>query len=398
MDLRKTEIYDTFTCIADRCPLTCCQEWKISVDEDTHKRWNRIKTPEAANIGKSNLSRFIMQKDGEEVIELNSQRKCVFLNKKGLCHLVTAYGDEVLSETCKSFPRVRHIHELHQEKSLSASCPVVIDLLWKLPGILQIVEEQVEISYVEEKVEEDIEEIICLDEDSAMVQVRDMAIFILQKEEYSVQECLLMIFYIMLDWYKRENVAKKDLEMYCSPENRKELITAIRDIPIEKDEVFMERNEILQDITVNYQSQHLYERYLCRWLPLADHISNEEQPQKYQKDQEEFQVAWKPFERLMRNYLIQEIFTNLWIPGSDRDSMMLQMEWIAMEVGVMYHTIFLDFLQKKTLDYEMVRESISVVSRMTGYNEEDIQEYMDECFEERIWDWGYFALVVGNDR
>ena len=28
--------YPKFTCTADQCPITCCQEWKISVDDDTH--------------------------------------------------------------------------------------------------------------------------------------------------------------------------------------------------------------------------------------------------------------------------------------------------------------------------------------------------------------------------
>ena len=27
--------YETFVCMADRCPRTCCQEWKIYVDEKT---------------------------------------------------------------------------------------------------------------------------------------------------------------------------------------------------------------------------------------------------------------------------------------------------------------------------------------------------------------------------
>ncbi len=32
------DYYAQFRCTADKCPITCCQEWKISVDDDTLKR------------------------------------------------------------------------------------------------------------------------------------------------------------------------------------------------------------------------------------------------------------------------------------------------------------------------------------------------------------------------
>ena len=35
----KINYYDTFKCTADKCSLTCCQEWRIAVDEDTEKNW-----------------------------------------------------------------------------------------------------------------------------------------------------------------------------------------------------------------------------------------------------------------------------------------------------------------------------------------------------------------------
>jgi len=33
---------------------------------------------------------------------------------------------------------------------------------------------------------------------------------------------------------------------------------------------------------------------------------------------------------------------------------------------------------------------------MTGYNEEDIFEYLENSFEDPLWDWGYFALILGR--
>ena len=40
------DYYSKFTCIADRCPITCCQEWKIGVDADTNRKWKKLQAPE----------------------------------------------------------------------------------------------------------------------------------------------------------------------------------------------------------------------------------------------------------------------------------------------------------------------------------------------------------------
>ncbi|MGN0414248.1 MAG: hypothetical protein ACI4FX_02005 [Agathobacter sp.] len=51
---------------------------------------------------------------------------------------------------------------------------------------------------------------------------------------------------------------------------------------------------------------------------------------------------------------------------------------------------------KCPLSYEDVRDYMVVISRMTGNDEEDVREYLENSFETLVWDWGYFALIVGN--
>jgi len=63
------------------------------------------------------------------VIELTEEHKCPFLNENKLCKLVTAYGDNVLSEICAVFPREVHRFKTHEEETLMPCCPAVIDLL-----------------------------------------------------------------------------------------------------------------------------------------------------------------------------------------------------------------------------------------------------------------------------
>ena len=48
------------------------------------------------------------------------------------------------------------------------------------------------------------------------------------------------------------------------------------------------------------------------------------------------------------------------------------------------------------MPHEIVRDYLVVITRMTGYEEEDIYEYLENSFESVQWEWGYFALIVGR--
>ena len=39
---------------------------------------------------------------------------------------------------------------------------------------------------------------------------------------------------------------------------------------------------------------------------------------------------------------------------------------------------------------------IPIKKSQTGYEDADIREYLENSFASPIWDWGYFALVVGK--
>ena len=93
--------------------------------------------------------------------------------------------------------------------------------------------------------------------------------------------------------------------------------------------------------------------------------------------------------------------------------MIVALQWIAMEYAVIRHAVFLCYYRKEnevsqhivsegesedvsTIPYEIVRDYLVVITRMTGYEEEDIYEYLENSFESVQWEWGYFALIVGR--
>ena len=89
--------------------------------------------------------------------------------------------------------------------------------------------------------------------------------------------------------------------------------------------------------------------------------------------------------------------------AEDLEHMVLQMQWIAIAYTAIRQSLFLkwslgvdaDRISADTvLGYETVRDYMVVISRMTGYEDEDIREYLENSFAELIWDWGYFALII----
>ena len=50
----RPDYYDHFSCTADQCPITCCQEWKIGVDADTNRKWKKLQAPETVTEQKKN--------------------------------------------------------------------------------------------------------------------------------------------------------------------------------------------------------------------------------------------------------------------------------------------------------------------------------------------------------
>lgn len=126
----RPDYYEHFTCIAGACPITCCQEWKIAVDDDTARRWKKLAPPADVEEQKKNLNAYTIHKDGERVIRLTPEHKCPFLNSDKLCKLVYTYDDTVLSRTCQDFPRELLRFRTHEEESLMAACPAVLDI-WR---------------------------------------------------------------------------------------------------------------------------------------------------------------------------------------------------------------------------------------------------------------------------
>ena len=114
------DFYDAFTCIAGDCKHSCCIGWDIYLDEETVLYYQ--KHPELCSH---------IEKDEENFwhIKLSPQKRCPFLNNKGLCDVILNHGEQAISRICTDHPRYVNEFENHTETGLGLCCEAVCELL-----------------------------------------------------------------------------------------------------------------------------------------------------------------------------------------------------------------------------------------------------------------------------
>lgn len=383
------DYYNNFKCIADKCSITCCQEWKIAVDDATNRKWKKLSADKVS--GKSdNLSSYTYHKDGSLVIKLDEKHRCPFLSKDKLCLLVMTYSDEVLSETCALFPREIHRFSRHEERTLMPCCPAVIDLWCESPVTFPVISET-------------------RNNLSMAFSIRDNLIKLISDQGLSVEQALLDGLYILLELHKNQPITKAHIQEYFSDQTLNKLNTAMEDIHIPDEDTFIECNELLQDLSVNYRKEGLYTAFLqpvlteaCKYSNIYSQSDNNSMSRTLQTSQKQFCSMLTDYDIVFRNYLTNELFSDLISPEAAStkkiiEHMIIKMQWIMIEYTAIRQSLFLWYSHNANspLTYETIREHIVIISRMTGYDDDDIREYLENSFAKLIWDWGYAALIMG---
>lgn len=371
----RPDYYEKFQCIADRCTITCCQEWKIGVDNETNRKWKKLLPPDTVVDKKKNLSAYTVKKDGMRVIALDEKHRCPFLNEEKLCRLLCTYTDRVLSDTCTQFPREVHRFSTHEEETLMPCCPAVIDI-WK--DAEKIVFPKVDREYK-----------------NLLFVIREHMMELLEDSTQRLEDQLKQGFYILLELNKQDSLTMQLINEYFSSESAAQLREAIAQIPMDELDSMDECNELLQDLAVNYQKEGLYKKYLDPILLQAEKLSETYVADTMCEDLQLFDKQFRQWQPLLRKFLLNEFYSDLLVPDGNLESMIVSMQWIGMEYAVIRHSVFLKWMERKQFTYEELRDYMVVITRMTGYEQEDIVEYLKNSFESLVWDWGYFALVTG---
>lgn len=126
MKVLKPFYYDDFKCIAGDCIDNCCrEEWEISIDKKTYKKYRKLKGQWGNKIN-NNIGRIRSNISDLRYGKIKLKDKgCSLLDEKGLCTIHANLGVGYLCNTCKVYPRkITKLGEIY-ERNLFMSCPEV---------------------------------------------------------------------------------------------------------------------------------------------------------------------------------------------------------------------------------------------------------------------------------
>ena len=150
--------YKKFTCIADKCPDSCCKEWDVVVDDESYKRYRNVDT----DFGRKLNEVMEIDGDGDRIFTLQNGR-CPFWNKDCLCDIYINLGEDALCNTCRKFPRIAMEYSDFEEHILSFACPEAARIMMGEKNIFSI-----------ECIEDDREEESC-EYDEELMQILKVA-------------------------------------------------------------------------------------------------------------------------------------------------------------------------------------------------------------------------------
>lgn len=120
------EYVGKFKCDGARCNALCCKNWKIYVDKDTYAQYAAI---EPGDVAEEITSQMMLDSERElYALTLRENKSCPMLTENNLCRLQRDYGENFLSITCATYPRITNNFGDFYERALTLSCPLAAEL------------------------------------------------------------------------------------------------------------------------------------------------------------------------------------------------------------------------------------------------------------------------------
>lgn len=140
MSIIQLRYVKNFICDGNECNAKCCKKWNITIDENTYRKYQRIKNQSVRDKVLSSMKK-INDSNGYMII-LNENGECPLICKDKLCFIQRNLGPAALSMTCQTYPRKLLMLGECQLRSLSMTCPIAADMaLFSDNGLAMVVQQ-----------------------------------------------------------------------------------------------------------------------------------------------------------------------------------------------------------------------------------------------------------------
>lgn len=133
MKLYAPKYYKDFRCIADKCEHSCCIGWEIDIDEDSLKKYRRLKGGYGAVVRNS------VATSPTPHFKLGAGDRCPHLDARGLCKIILTLGEDYLCDICREHPRFYNYTDA-VEVGLGMSCGEAARIILSSPDYAEMEE------------------------------------------------------------------------------------------------------------------------------------------------------------------------------------------------------------------------------------------------------------------
>lgn len=315
------EYLKNFQCIGASCEDTCCAGWKVTIDEETFKKYKRVTDYEMKRRLDQSITR--QRSNANEAnaakMKLKKNNTCSFLNEEGWCDIHSTLGEDYLCNTCAIYPRITNQVNGLVERTLTVSCPEAARLVLLNPdgiGFEQGTEERSTRNAIHKMINMEKEKLTCWEDFFA--EIRYVTTAILQCRNYSLEERLMMsgLLYNELEEVKKDDIQSipNVLGEYLNVletgalKGQFDSITARKDLQLK-----LGRELILLRLKTAISSERYLEcsRDMMEGLKLDSSMSDSELENVYI---DAYDHHYAPFmaehDYMLENYLVNYVFKN----------------------------------------------------------------------------------------
>lgn len=366
--------YDRFKCSADKCKFTCCQGWDINVDDNTYNKWKANKDKfnyilENIRVEKSNDKEYYF-------VNKHTQDTCPLLDENGLCKIVKEYGEEYISLTCQTFPRVKNEFSNRTEFTLSCACPEVLEIISNING---------NISMINKSPNEFLDS-------SLEFKIREILISIINEGNVGLDYKLIIGFQMLITILDNMHINKRklltEIEQYNNKDYIKEVQSMYSDIDLNIEESIEEINNLFIDIVENYRDVYGLEDVLDEISSFAEEIDLEYLCEQWKL----YKGVFEKHNQLIQNCIVAKVLSNC---NSDNiEEVTKAFEIIILEYLLIRYALFLKYcISEEELNIQDIKDYIVVFSRVIGNNSEAVIDFISEGFGSEVLEVGYLCFI-----
>ena len=376
IEIFKISNYDKFKCIADKCRFTCCAGWDVSIDKDTYNKWKKENHKTGFVLNNVKIKKCGSKR--EYFINKENHEACALLDKQGLCQVVKTLGEEYLSFTCHTFPRIENIFEDKKELSLSCACPEVVEIISSITGKINMISEN------DNNLKSNLLEL----------KIREAVINIVQQENFLLEEKLFVSFQMLLtileDESFRDESLLEELEKYKSRAYIEKLIAMYKEIDFNINESVEEINYLFLDIIKNYKEVSSFEILLKDISDFAENIKVDRLSAAWHY----FKSLYEQYNVLIENCIVSDILSSC--VSNDIEEMTIAFQMIMLEYLLARYAVFLKYCMNKNkeIDIQDIKDYIVVFSRIIGNNTDAVIEFIRDGFNKDVLDIGYLCFIA----